>query len=54
MKKEIEQMIIEVHEDKEKGSYLIMVSKLLMPNFQKAIIEGAKKENIIVFFHLKD
>jgi len=48
----ISQMIIEVEE--EKDIYLIRVSKLIMPEFQKAIIDGTSKNNIVVFFNLKD
>ena len=45
-------LIIEVEE--ESCTYLIRVSKVLMPEFQKAIIEGTSKNNIVVFFRLKE
>lgn len=49
-----EQLIIEVAEDEGKDLYLIKVSSPLFPLLQKIMIEGALKENIILFFHLKD
>lgn len=51
---EFRQLMIEVEEDRQKGIYLLRVSRELMPEFQKAIIDGTSKNNIIVFFNLKD
>lgn len=39
---EIQQMIIEICEKKD--IYIFKVSKDLMPDFQKAIIEGTRKK----------